>query len=617
MTLTTVTIQPTSSSQSGLWTVTGVARTVTDGATTNTSTTVTSATANFGPADVQATIVGTGIPGGATIVSVTNSTTVVISAAATATATGVHLTITQTAAWAAVSSGGDTGYVSLTQRCLLDSQVVRFGFTMPTLPANAQVYSVGIRRRIQVVPENSSQPTCVHWFRSVDSQASGSTATATTPYKFQFSSPNPISGDATTPFITETIATFYQAPDGAGWNMATNLANFTYDMGRSDTLGITITVSEVYLDITYQQQSTVAVTGPAGTVQSTRPAIAWSYSSADSQPQQAYQVDLYTQTQTTAVGFSPFVTPPLQGTGGYLLGDTQQWILPNDLSDGTYVAYVEAKSKWGGLGDFLTNVASGTFTRTASSGGAGTYPPNATLQSATFDYTNNRVALTMLPSAGSPATTFFTVFASRDSGITWAPIPSLTNIAANGMTPVTQYDYVAPLNVTSQYRVLAYGPSSTTPVAAAGYSSTQSVTTSGQLWWLKDPKNPLANTPIPVFAKGNKIQRRRIQGTYEVLSGAGNVNPIVVNGPVYGETGTLVLMFTWDQPDYYDAFTALDKSGHVLLLQKPTGEQMFVTLGPGAAGQDTTQDYESTFPSVVQWRKVTVQYTQVNTPSYY
>lgn len=71
-------------------------RTVADGVL-NSSTTVTSATAVFTANDVGAAIVGTGIPGGATIVSRTNATTVVISAAATATSSGVTLTITQTA----------------------------------------------------------------------------------------------------------------------------------------------------------------------------------------------------------------------------------------------------------------------------------------------------------------------------------------------------------------------------------------------------------------------------------------------------------------------------------------------------------------------------------------
>lgn len=69
-----------------------VARTVTDGVTA-TSTTVTSATANFGADDVGKPITGTGIPANTTISSVTNTTTIVISQAATSGGTGKTLTI--------------------------------------------------------------------------------------------------------------------------------------------------------------------------------------------------------------------------------------------------------------------------------------------------------------------------------------------------------------------------------------------------------------------------------------------------------------------------------------------------------------------------------------------
>lgn len=65
----------------------------TDGATTSSSTTLTSATANFTSADIGRTITGTGIPTSTTISSVTNATTVVLSASATATGTGVTITI--------------------------------------------------------------------------------------------------------------------------------------------------------------------------------------------------------------------------------------------------------------------------------------------------------------------------------------------------------------------------------------------------------------------------------------------------------------------------------------------------------------------------------------------
>jgi len=72
------------------------ARTVADGATTNASTTVTSATAAFTSLDVGATISGTNIPGGATITSVTNATTVVTSGNSTGTGSSISLTITRT-----------------------------------------------------------------------------------------------------------------------------------------------------------------------------------------------------------------------------------------------------------------------------------------------------------------------------------------------------------------------------------------------------------------------------------------------------------------------------------------------------------------------------------------
>ncbi|MEZ5145347.1 MAG: SdrD B-like domain-containing protein [Acidimicrobiales bacterium] len=68
-------------------------RTVTDGVTTNASTTLTSATAAFTAADVGSLVGGSGIPAGTRIASVTNATTVVMSAAATATATGVTVSI--------------------------------------------------------------------------------------------------------------------------------------------------------------------------------------------------------------------------------------------------------------------------------------------------------------------------------------------------------------------------------------------------------------------------------------------------------------------------------------------------------------------------------------------
>lgn len=71
---------------------TRVASVFTD-AVTNSSTTLTSATAAFVPADVGKGTSGAGIPAGTTIAAVGSSTSVTLSAAATATASGVTITI--------------------------------------------------------------------------------------------------------------------------------------------------------------------------------------------------------------------------------------------------------------------------------------------------------------------------------------------------------------------------------------------------------------------------------------------------------------------------------------------------------------------------------------------
>ena len=72
-------------------------RSVADGVT-NSTTTVTSATAAFPQADVGARVSGAGIHAGATVATVSNGTTVVLSAAATASASSVALTIERTLA---------------------------------------------------------------------------------------------------------------------------------------------------------------------------------------------------------------------------------------------------------------------------------------------------------------------------------------------------------------------------------------------------------------------------------------------------------------------------------------------------------------------------------------
>lgn len=530
-------------------------------------------------------------------------------------------------AHAAWSDNSDSSYVQLTARCRNDPQIIRVGFPTPTIPAGAKVLSVGLRRRVATVAAGTTQPVGLHWFRTLEGliQIYGQLQQ---PYKAPFTTLCPTDTSGGT-FVDESLGSLTTTQSGAAWDPATNLAsgNFFYDYGRGDDAGGNHRVSEIYVDVTYQQQSTVAVTGPTGTIASTNPTATWTFTSPDSMPQQGYEVALYSAAQVAALGFTPFVTPPLQ-TSGPQLGEDLQWTVPNAIPDGSYSFYVRATAKWSGPGDFVTATASNTFTRTVAAGGGGqpaaAQPPNATLSSAVFDAANDRVALTMVPSSSSPTTAAYDVQISRDGGVTWDTPPSLTRIPATGMTPLVQYDYLAPISAVSQYRILSYSLSSGKYVAAAATSSTLSVTTSGSTWRLADPANPLNNCVVtPKWGKDgkhNEVIYPRMTATFQTLGGGGTEQPpIVRNGPTYGEAGTLELMFSGAQLANWPLFLQQLQSGHTLLLKKAFAEQKWVRLaaGPNTEDPKLTYDVVPGRPDVIQWRKVTLTYTQCRPPAYY
>lgn len=548
-------------------------------------------------------------------------------------------------AHAALADSSDGTYVQQSSRIRLDGAVTRVGFATPSLPAGAKVLSVAIRDRVQTVTPGFPAPVCNHWLRS----STGAIVFAgQVPVidKLPFYSFVPTTSTST--WADRTVGTFTTGPGGKPWNVVDpttggngNLVGLTYDIGRGDDfLTSTLRVSAVFLDIVYQQASTVTVTGPTGTSQATRPTVTWTYASADSQPQQAYRVAIYTSAQTSAPGFVAFTTTPIQAsaitpgqtwtpTSGWVLGEDLLWTCVQDLTDGNYVAYVQATSRWAGSGDFPTGTASSSWTRAATPSNP---PPAATLSSATFDAANNRVALTFAPSSSSPTTLAFTVEASRNGGQKWDPIPRLTKLPASGMTPITDYDYVAPLGVTSQYRVIALN--GTPLVGALSPSNTLTVTPSDKRHWLKHPGNPLLNTVLPLQAPrtsdtGIKITQRQMMATFQPLGGAGtDVPAFTVFGPNYGDEYEIELVFGpgnngftgADELNYlWPAVDQLRKAGTTLLFQKPDGDQLWVALGSGASGTDTVSTYNSSNgnPSRVQWRRIKLIFTETQPPDFF
>lgn len=130
-------------------------------AVTNTSTTLTSATAAFTSADVGKTVVGTGpnaadIFAGTTIASVTNATTVVLSHATTGTHTGVGI----------ILGGGGIKLVQAT---------AGYDVTENLAGRPAKTYHIAGTGNISITPSVPSNMTCTGvWYTDDDNLATGS-----------------------------------------------------------------------------------------------------------------------------------------------------------------------------------------------------------------------------------------------------------------------------------------------------------------------------------------------------------------------------------------------------------------------------------------------------------
>lgn len=532
---------------------------------------------------------------------------------------------------AALADSSDGTYVQLTSVCRLDDEVIRVGFPTPTLPAGAKVFSVALRRRIQKVvvtdPVNFPPPVCHSWLRCLLGliEIAGQIQEARKSY-FQSTCPT----STTTSDWTEENLGSIPPPAGAVWDLNT-LTGLTYDIGAEPGI-YTLRVSAVFVDITYQRQSAVTATGPTGSSTDTRPTVTWNYTSEDSQPQQQYRVAVYTAAQLTQDGFSPFVTTPIQASGwtpgtawssssGWLLGENLQWTLTSDLTDGQYTAFVQAGARWSGTGDFPTEVSSTTWTRAATPVFP---PPPAVLDSAVFDADTRRVVLTFEPGGSTPATTAFTVQGSADAGITWVDIPRLTYVPADGVSPITDYDYnFYALNTETRYRVISYNGSILN--AAIGPSNEKSVTPVGGQHLLRDPGNPLVWAVLPIAApragEGIKTTERQIQGTFTPIGTAGStVLPIVVSGSNSGVEYEIEALFINGEPSFgsYESVVQLQRSGSVLLWQRPDGN-IWVKLGPGVSGRDTEETYDAVpgNPRRILWRRRKLTLTEQDPPTFY
>lgn len=533
----------------------------------------------------------------------------------------------------ALSDGSDFTYLWLNARASLPGQMTQVSVTPPVLPATARVYSVDVQVRIQSVSDTLAQQLPL-LLLSLCTQAgaitvAGQMAPAPTT-DFSVNCPTDANGGTWT---TLDLGGFITAPDGTPWDptpVAGNLANLSCWLGRGDDFAANLFVSAISFTINWQDTAVVTLTAPTSPSSDTQPTALWNYISANFAAQQASRKAVYTTAQVADPNFVPFVSEALYisgsqgaspGSSWWELGPAQRWTVPGDLTDNTYKLFLQAISQWPGAGgDFTTAINSITWQRVA----APASPPNAAvLTSAAYSYANKRTDLVLTPGAGGGAATVAFTVQRNTTGTAggWAPAsPSLTYIQANGLTPVPVADRYPLLNTPTQYRVIAYSGSPL--VAAAAPSNVITVTPADDRFLLHHPTNDLLDSEIVIKAPngddGIKITLREMQATYFYAGGPQNeALPGVTWGPTYGWEINLILWFDMAaNPSLWTAVDALRKARCPLYFQLPTGESMWIVMGPGAAGQET-EDSVDLVPgdrSEYYWKRRKVVFTQVSEP---
>lgn len=177
------------------------------------------------------------------------------------------------------------------------------------------------------------------------------------------------------------------APDGQPWDQEriNNLVIRVTDFASASAARTN--VYELSAEVTLNTQPTLTVTAPTGVITDTsRPAVAWTYSDADNDPQSVYEVKVFTQAQAAAAGFDVDTSVPEYGSGLVQSPDPGVTV-PIDLENGeSFVAYARVGHPLS-TGVFLSEWQSSSFSMDYLSA-----PPPAL--SALFSLRDNAVFVT-------------------------------------------------------------------------------------------------------------------------------------------------------------------------------------------------------------------------------
>lgn len=458
-------------------------------------------------------------------------------------------------------------------------------FATPTIPAGARITGVRVRFRAR---DNSGYP-----FDSLLRARPRVINTAGTAYA---EGTGASSNWGATSLTTYNGAYETLTPHGLEWT-TTDLANLQVLVtAQTQFFGSGGRVSEVWLDVQYNEQPTTTVTAPTeGSVQGTNyPTLGWTYSDPDGDALNAVQVKVFTSAQYSAGGFDPSTAAAYYDSGWIGSGNPGGMASPYPLPNDTYRVYVRSRHTFGN-GYFESAWDYNQFSVNV------TPPPTPTCSAVAL--TDGTVQVTATRGGTTPVTEGYD-FEYQDTGSTeWLPL-RLSPAAGTGTT-VSVVDYEAPPNATRFYRTRAYRISSGFRIVSAWSGSFAGATPTATRWRLLDPV--AASAGILVRLAGDTLGHDSEEPT-QVLYPLGRRNPVVISGTIQGETYNLTFVFS--DATTYQQFEALRNTQRVLLLKSPRGIQTYIKfVGSRAVTEDRT-----TADIAPYWYTVTVQAVEQDRP---
>lgn len=504
----------------------------------------------------------------------------------------------------------DTTFVQNTNRCTRDDQQLKLAIADVSLPTGCKITSLRASARCGTITGGVKQPQCFLWFfQTIFIDAITLQIPKLIFDLFSWNCPRPPPSAPSTTWVLQQLE--YRTTDVNGQELTQAAVNaYEVRLGRNDA-GTNLKISEVYVDVTYNERPVGTATGPTGTITvTTRPAVTWTYTDPESDPQDSYWVRIFSSAQYGAGGFNPLKSPAIADSG-WLKGTDLTWTSDVDLPNDSYRAYVQVAQVFPGRSQHVGLQTFVSFTQNVPG------PGNPSVTATPEDDIFSRVRVEVTAGA-TPATETYNMLYSDNSGLDWAILRDGLQIPIAPLGTTVIYDDEAPLYRARWYKVQAFRTLGSIRVGS-GYSTTAMATPRNKNFLLKDPKAPTLDMILPIGVKGDKPSWTKDQGIFQpvVSLESGRIaNAVVVNGPMSGRKGIWDLVFAAEDQSNWDAFWAINASGRALLWQLPTGEQYYISIGETLDVGDYDIDFgrvEADDPEVM-YRVATVSYVQVDRP---